>query len=181
MNREPFGEVLRRWRGDRSVRDVAALAKIGKSYVSVLERGRHHPSPEVAAALDRALGAGGELITAADARPGASPMERADALQRGVHAALAAGPMTDATLDEWDYAVARHGRATRHRPEADLLGDLIDDFQDLRILLVRRHPPHARRRLHVVAARMSGLMALPCSSWATTGHRAYRPGRSGGG
>lgn len=68
--------------------------------------------------------------------------------------------MTDATIDEWEYTVARHGRATRYRPEADLLGDLLDDFQDLRILLARRHPPPHRRRLHVVAARMSGLMAL---------------------
>ncbi|MGW6603116.1 helix-turn-helix domain-containing protein [Streptomyces sp. NPDC055036] len=160
MSGETFGEALRRWRGDRSLRDVAALAKIGKTYVGDLERDRHQPGPEVAAALDQALGAGGELIAAADARPGASPLERADALQRGVHEALASGPMTDATLDEWDYTVARHGRATRYRAEADLLNDLLDNFQDLRILLARRYPPHARKRLHVAAARMSGLMAL---------------------
>ncbi|MGW2769173.1 helix-turn-helix domain-containing protein [Streptomyces sp. NPDC001275] len=161
MRGESFGEALRRWRGDRSLRDVAALAKIGKTYVSDLERGRHQPSPEVAAALDQALGADGELIAAADVRPDSSPLERADALQRGVHEALAdAGPMADATLDEWDYTVARHGRATRYRPETELLVDLLDDFQDLRILLARRHPPHARKRLHMVAARMAGLMAL---------------------
>ncbi|MFF5304784.1 helix-turn-helix domain-containing protein [Streptomyces sp. NPDC013161] len=160
MSGETFGEALRRWRGDHTVREVAALAKIGKTYVSDLERDRHQPGPVVAAALDQALGAGGELMAAADVRPGASPLERADALQVGVHEALASGPMTDATLDEWDYTVARHGRATRYRAEADLLNDLLANFQDLRILLARRHPPEARKRLHVAAARMSGLMAL---------------------
>ncbi|MET7816104.1 helix-turn-helix domain-containing protein [Streptomyces sp. NPDC005395] len=180
MDGETFGGVLRRLRGSRSVRDVALLASCGKSYVNDLEHDRKQPSPEIAAALDQALDAGGELIAAAGARPGSSQLERVDALQRSLHETLATGPMTDATLDEWDYTVARHGRATRYRPEAELLSDLVDDFQDLRVLLARRLTTRERSRLRVVAAQMSGLMALTmlklgdarAKSWWRTGHAA---------
>ncbi|MGW3308291.1 helix-turn-helix domain-containing protein [Streptomyces sp. NPDC001073] len=160
MSAEPFGHVLKRWRGDLSLRDAAALANIGKSYLSKLERGDAHPSPDVTISLDRALGAGGELIAAAEARPGASPLDRADALQRGMHTALAAGPMTAATVEDWEFTAHRHGRATRVRPEAQLLVDLLDDFQDLRTLIAQRHTPNVRTRLLVVVAQMSGLLAL---------------------
>ncbi|WP_239338416.1 helix-turn-helix domain-containing protein [Frankia sp. CiP3] len=59
---ETFGQALRRLRGDLSVRELARRANCGKSYVSDLEHGRRNPSPGVAAALDTALGASGELI-----------------------------------------------------------------------------------------------------------------------
>src|SRR4051794_6385272 len=96
---ETFGQALRRLRGSRSVRDVARLAQCGKTYVSDLETGRRQPTPQIAAALDQALGAGGELLTLATVRPGMSSIERAAALQRGLTDTLAAGPMTDANLD----------------------------------------------------------------------------------
>ncbi|MEU1800920.1 helix-turn-helix transcriptional regulator [Streptomyces sp. NPDC019937] len=157
---ETFGQALRRLRGSRSVRDVAQLANCGKTHVSDLERGKRSPTPEIAEALDSALDAGGELIALASVRPGASPIEQAATLQRGVHEALAAGPMTDATLEEWTYTIARHGRATRYRPEAEHLPDLISDFSDLRLLLSHRHAAPARRALTIATAQMAGLMAL---------------------
>ncbi|MFD8914086.1 helix-turn-helix domain-containing protein [Streptomyces sp. NPDC059575] len=177
---ETFGQALRRHRGPRSLRDVAQLAACGKSLVSYLERGERRPTPEIAAALDRALGANGELIALARAGTADSVLERADALQQGLAESLAAGPMADAAISEWEFTVARHGRATRYRPEADLLPELISDFQDLRMILAHRHGPRTRRRLTVAAARLSGLMALTllklgdnrARSWWRTGRAA---------
>ncbi|MER7507106.1 helix-turn-helix transcriptional regulator [Streptomyces lavendulae] len=157
---ESFGDALRRLRGSRSVRDVARLAACGKTHVSDLETGKRQPTATIAAALDQALGAGGELIALADARPGSSPLDQADALQQGLHEALAAGPMTAASLEDWEYTVARHGRATRYRPEGDLLPELLADFSDLRLLLARPQAARTKKQLTIAAAQMSGLMAL---------------------
>ncbi|MFK0173445.1 helix-turn-helix transcriptional regulator [Streptomyces sp. NPDC090306] len=157
---ESFGAALRRYRGTRSLRDVAALASVGKSYIADLEKERRHPTPETARALDDALGAGGELAALASVRPDASPLDKADALQAGLDELLAAGPLGDASLDEIEWTVERHGRATRYRPEAEHLGDLLADFHDVRLLLTHRQPAPARKRLLIAAARMSGLTAL---------------------
>ncbi|WP_219461760.1 helix-turn-helix domain-containing protein [Nonomuraea rhizosphaerae] len=62
MSTETFGEALRRLRGDLSIRELARLAKVGKSYISDLENGRRRPSSAIATALDRAIGAGSELV-----------------------------------------------------------------------------------------------------------------------
>jgi tetratricopeptide (TPR) repeat protein len=142
------------------VRDVAQLAACGKTHVSDLENGKRQPTRAIATALDRAVGARGELIALADARPDSSSLDQADALQRGLHQALAAGPLTDASLDEWEYTVGRHGRATRYRPEAELLAELLADFTDLRLVLTHRQSAVARKRLTIAVAQMSGLMAL---------------------
>ncbi|MFJ3883019.1 helix-turn-helix domain-containing protein [Streptomyces sp. NPDC090077] len=176
---EAFGEALRRLRGSRSVRDVAQLAACGKTYVSDLETGRRQPTAAIAAALDHALGAGGELIALADVRPGASPLDQADALQQGLHQALAAGPLTDASLDEWEYTVSRHGRATRYRPEGELLPELLADFTDLRLVLTHRQSTAARKRLTIAVAQMSGLMALTLLKLGNQRSRAWwRTGRA---
>ncbi|MGW2209896.1 helix-turn-helix domain-containing protein [Streptomyces sp. NPDC001781] len=177
---ETFAQALRRHRGTRSLRDVAQLAACAKSLVSYLEHGQRRPTAEIAAALDHALHAGGELIALAeaDARPGV--LEQVDALQQGLTESFAAGPMTDAGLAEWEHTVARHGRATRYRPEADLLPELLGDFADLRLVLAHRHAPAAHRRLTVAAAQMAGLMALTllklgdsrARSWWRTGRTA---------
>ncbi|WP_338699224.1 helix-turn-helix transcriptional regulator [Streptomyces sp. Q6] len=157
---ESFAEALRRWRGERSLRDVADLASCSKSLISYLEKGIRQPTAQIARALDDALRAGGELSALAGVRTGQSPIEQADALQAGLHEVLAAGPLGDSSLDEIDWTIARHGRATRYRPEAVHFPELLADFQDLRVLLTHRHPPAVRRRLLVGAARMSGLTAL---------------------
>jgi tetratricopeptide (TPR) repeat protein len=157
---ESFGQALRRLRGSRSLRDVAALAACGKSHIADLESERRFPSREIAAALDQALGARGELIALADIRPDADPLEQADALQRGLHETLTAGPLSDYSLDEVEYTVARHGRATRYRAEAELLPELLADFSDLRLMLSGRQSQPVRKRLTIAVARMSGLMAL---------------------
>ncbi|MDH6545204.1 helix-turn-helix transcriptional regulator [Streptomyces sp. SPB4] len=176
---ESFGEALRRLRGSRSVRDVARLAACGKTYVSDLETGKRQPTHTIAAALDQALGARGELTALADIRPGASPLDKADALQHGIHQALAAGPLTDASLEEWEYTVGRHGRATRYRPEGELLPELLADFTDLRLILTHRQSPPVRKRLTIAVAQMSGLMALTLLKLGDARARAWwRTGRA---
>lgn len=176
---ETFGEALRRSRGSRSVRDVARLANCGKSYVSDLENGNRVPSHDMAAALDAALGADGELLALADMRPGLDPLSQADVLQRGLHEDLAAGPLTGTSLDEIDYTVARHGRATRHRPEGQLLPDLLADFSDLRLMLTGRQSAPVRKRLLLATARMAGLMALTLLKMRDDRARAWwRTGRA---
>lgn len=80
---ESFGQALRRLRGTRSLRNVAHLANCGKSYVADLEQDKKAPSPAIAAALDDALDAGGELRALAATPPGASLSAQAAALQAG--------------------------------------------------------------------------------------------------
>lgn len=160
MSEETFGQALRRLRGSRSLRDVALLASCGKSYVADLENGRRRPTVAIAAALDSALDAGGELVARAAMRADMPVLEQAAALNRGLADTLAAGPMTDAGIDEWQYTVARHGRATRFRPERELLPELLGDFADLQRILGHRHPAPTRRKLTLAVAHMSGLMAL---------------------
>jgi transcriptional regulator with XRE-family HTH domain len=155
-----FSSALRRLRGSRSIRDVARLAAISKTQVSDLESGRRLPTAAMAAALDRTLGADGELIALAEARTDRPLREQVAELQRGIADAVAAGPMTTTGLDEWEWVIGQHGRATRWRPEADLLQDLVGDFADLQRLLGHRHQPHVRQRLTRYVAQMSGLMAL---------------------
>ncbi|MEW2164437.1 helix-turn-helix transcriptional regulator [Streptomyces sp. NPDC007084] len=157
---ETFGDALRRWRGKRSLRNVATLAQMSKTYIAYLEQGLRQAPPETARALDHALGAGGELIALAAAQTGRGALAQADALQAGLHDVLAAGPLADSSLDEIEWTVDRHGRATRYRPEGEHFPELLADFQDLRVLLTHRQPAPARRRLLVAAARMSGLTAL---------------------
>jgi transcriptional regulator with XRE-family HTH domain len=179
MHHESFGEALRRLRGSRSVRDVAQLANCGKTHVSDLELGKRRPTADIAAALDRALDADGELAALAQARPGASVLDQVDSLQRGLTEALAAGPMTDSGLDDWVFTVARHGRATRYRPEGELLPELVSDFQDLRLLLNHRHPAPIRKSLTIAAARLAGLMALTLLKLGDDRSRAWwRTGRA---
>ncbi|MGW3439332.1 helix-turn-helix domain-containing protein [Streptomyces bacillaris] len=78
--RDLVGEVLRRERRSqgRTLKDVAAAARISTPYLSEVERGRKEASSEVLAAAAQALGltladllalAGGELVRLSAARP----------------------------------------------------------------------------------------------------------------
>ncbi|SDZ39860.1 Helix-turn-helix domain-containing protein [Micromonospora pattaloongensis] len=70
---ETFGEAVRRWRatrGDMSLRELARRAHVDPGHLSRVETGRRPPAPTIAAALDLALDAGGDLV--ARARPAGS-------------------------------------------------------------------------------------------------------------
>jgi transcriptional regulator with XRE-family HTH domain len=68
MGTETFGHALRRWRtaAGFSLRVLEAKAHYARSYLSDLENGARAPHAELAARLDEALGAGGELMRLAD-------------------------------------------------------------------------------------------------------------------
>ncbi|MYZ37905.1 MULTISPECIES: hypothetical protein [unclassified Streptomyces] len=97
-----------------------------------------------------------------------------------LHEAVTARPLTDVVLEEVEWAVARHGRATRYRPENALLPDLVRSVSDLRLMLAGRQAERVRRRLTAAVARMSGLLGLTflklgddrAKSWWRTGHAA---------
>lgn len=179
---DTFGDALHQLRTEHglSLRELGAAAHLSKTYVENLEKGRRQPTPETAAVLDRALHGNGLLVQLVESPPGTAMVEQAAALQKGLSDTLAAGPMTDATLDEWEWTVARHGRATRYRPEADLLAELLPDIAGLQRTLNQRHAPQVRRRLATATAQLSGLVALTllklgddrARDWWRTGRQA---------
>lgn len=174
-----FSDALRRLCGHRSIRDVAHMANCSKTQVGDLLSGRRAPTAAMAAALDQALAAGGELVALAALRQDRPILEQAAALHRGVADVLATGPMSSTSLDEWDWTIGRHGRATRWRPEAALLPELMGDFADLQRLLGGRHPAPVRQRLTRYVAQMSGLMALTLLKLGDPGARDWwRTGRA---
>ncbi|WP_459805744.1 helix-turn-helix domain-containing protein [Herbidospora sp. RD11066] len=61
---ETFGAELQRLRGNLSLRKLAYLTNVSKTHISDLETGKRSPSEQVAVALDKALSADGELVTA---------------------------------------------------------------------------------------------------------------------
>lgn len=178
MSDEPFVEALRRLMGTTSGRALALRANLSKTVVSDILTGRRAPTLQVAQALDRATDSGGELTHLLQHPPGTPAVRIAAALQRDLAASLSAGPMTDAGLEEWDYQIARHGRATRYRADAELLPELVADMTDLQQVLAHRHAPAIRRRLLAAAAGLSGLLALTLLKLDDAGARDWwRTGR----
>lgn len=157
---EEFGTLLRQLRGQRSIRDVSLLAAVSKSQISEFERGQRVPTESAAAALDRALDAGGRLIAKASRQRTAPVEDHAAELRAGVVETLAGNGMTDAGAEDWQYTVRRHAAATRWRPEAVHLPELLADLADLYPLTRRAHTPRVRRQLLTCLAELSGLVAL---------------------
>ncbi|MEV0269924.1 helix-turn-helix transcriptional regulator [Hamadaea sp. NPDC050747] len=100
MIREPFGQALRRIRGakGRSLRQLAKAAPVDVALLSRIENGRQSASESVARAVDRALGADGELIN----------IQRLEAAQRP-RKAVASDPMRRRTLMTGAVATAFAG------------------------------------------------------------------------
>lgn len=63
---ESFAVQLRKLRGNMTLRELGSRANYSKSFISDLEHGRRSPTLPVARGLDRALGAGGELVSSAE-------------------------------------------------------------------------------------------------------------------
>jgi transcriptional regulator with XRE-family HTH domain len=72
---ETVGQALRRWRRARgfSLRKLGTLTSYSYAYICEIETGRKPPLPEVIAACDRYLGAGGQLIAIAARSQTAGP------------------------------------------------------------------------------------------------------------
>jgi DNA-binding XRE family transcriptional regulator len=104
-----------------------------------------------------ALLAGPDFGHAGGVPPG---WQRIELLRQGLSGVLSEGALSEASLDEWEQAVARYGRATRDRPATLLITDLAADLAELREVIGRCRSASSLRRLARISAQMSGLMCL---------------------
>lgn len=144
------------------------------------EKGRHFPR-DWATAYAAAFGFDELDLFPAQPERDEQPDLGHDVLRRELDEALAAGAMSEATLDDWELTVLRHGAAARDRPAGSLIHDLAADLEDLRTAVDRRRSASALRRLTRVTAHMAGLMCLTLIKlddrtafrrWARTGRIA---------
>lgn len=89
--------------------------------------------------------------------PGMAQVER---LRRSVNDLVSSTSTPDASLDDWERTVLRHGRATRDRPANRMLADLAADVAEVYRLIELRQSATSMRRLVRVAAQLAGLMSL---------------------
>ncbi|MGH8604321.1 MAG: helix-turn-helix transcriptional regulator, partial [Gammaproteobacteria bacterium] len=81
-------------------------------------------------------------------------------LRHGLHDVFTDGDTTNATIDDWELIVLRHGAATKDRPAVLLLNDLAADIGELKRTMVQCRSLSGLRRLTRAAAHLSGLMCL---------------------
>ncbi|MEV8479373.1 helix-turn-helix transcriptional regulator [Streptomyces sp. NPDC051173] len=96
-SKQDFAAELRRLRGEMALRELARRACCSKSLICDLEHRRRPPKPQIARALDNALGAGGKLVLLAEAQRQRSSEETATAPRSAV----------DDLLREWDDVLRR--------------------------------------------------------------------------
>lgn len=72
---QTFGQVLRLLRADqrKSLAELSADSNVSRSYLGNLEHDRSMPGPEIAAAIDAALGADGRLVELVTSKPRTRP------------------------------------------------------------------------------------------------------------
>ena len=97
--------------------------------------------------------------------------------------AVGEDPALNASFDDWERTVFRHGRDTRNRPATALLADLSLDVAELKHTIAQYAPGSAPRPLVRVAAQISGLVCLTLIKldqtptflrWARTARHAAR-------
>ncbi|MBZ3908453.1 MULTISPECIES: tetratricopeptide repeat protein [Streptomyces] len=121
------------------------------------ERG---PRPDTARVVEYLFGIPvGQVFAQSDEGPAEEP-DQAEAVRRRLEGTLTSGHINEAGLASWEETVAWHGRATRFRPEGDLLRDLRRDLDALSRALDQRQSLGAMRRLTRFSAQMAGLMCL---------------------
>lgn len=76
MNKENLGEYLKTLRGERSTRQIENVTNVSKSYISLIEKGSRHPSPEVLKKLSSCYGVTYEHLL--EVAGYLNPKERAD-------------------------------------------------------------------------------------------------------
>lgn len=116
-------------------------------------------NPSDSGGVPAAHSSGTDIVV--DPRPVASPdCRQAEQIRRSLDDVLSEGAMAEASLDEWELTVTRHGRASRDRAASELLDDLCADLIELQQAVRRHRSASALRRLSRVAAQMSGLICL---------------------
>lgn len=137
--------------------------------------------PETAAAIDRALDAGGKIIEAAamDAKFGDAAAEAART-RRALDEALARGMMTEGVLDSWEAAVDDITHRAWGIAAPVLVRDLTGMLRDLKLAIARHRSASALPRLVRAVAITSSVMTLAMvragdqswQGWAATARAA---------
>lgn len=83
-----------------------------------------------------------------------------DQVRRGLHDLMTEQTTSSASLDDWELLVVHYGAATKDRPAALLLNDLVIDVAELNRTMAQSRSLSVLRRLTPVAANLSGLMCL---------------------
>jgi hypothetical protein len=163
-----FAGVVRHWMAERgmSLRGLAAAAHYDPGLLSKVLNGRRPYSPYLAARLDRALGAGGEIENAALDPPPAPSGRRAphrkqskaiEALQVAM-----AGDTDDLDIaeDGLSELVHHYAHAVATVPSAAVYDELLSARSFAGTLLGRARPPLGRPDLIVATGWLSSLLAI---------------------
>jgi tetratricopeptide (TPR) repeat protein len=108
-----------------------------------------------------------ELLAAALTSIGAALAAPALAAVREAHRnmknTLDAATTSISMLNSWEETIEEYGVAFRYVPPTRLLSDVAADLVGVRQLASRRQPPDIRRRIHHIAAQLTGVGALALS------------------
>jgi hypothetical protein len=102
----------------------------------------------------------------------AGPIETMEAVRREANQLLGTGSVNELHLDDWDDAIATHGRATRYAPVEQFLATLVADFAEIQDQMRHRQPTRVQVRLCRMAAQLAGLISLTLTKLGY--HRAAR-------
>lgn len=162
-----FGIELTRLMAEREVgvRQLARAVYCNPGHISNLRSGKARPSPELAAGLDRHLGAGGTLETAAQ-QPGrwrrhtgtrGKPSRAVEALQVAMSGGDDGG--FDAAEDGLAELVRHYAYAVAIAPSAAVYDELLS-ARSFAGTLLHRGAPRRRPELAVTTGWLSSLLAI---------------------
>nr|WP_130513181.1 helix-turn-helix transcriptional regulator [Krasilnikovia cinnamomea] len=151
--------MLRRLRTARgmSVRELAAMAHVGKSHVHDLETGRRGPTMRVARSLDQVLGAAGRLTAAMAAE--SEPTDAAEVEAVELARRVSASDLGSETLDRLEQAADELAMAYAATPPDQLLVRVHRHLGYVASLLDARKTLEQHRRLLVVGGWLALLRA----------------------
>jgi transcriptional regulator with XRE-family HTH domain len=173
MEADTFSARLRQLRGDLSVRELARRANCGKSTISDLESERRSPTPRMAAALDRALGADGTLAVLAhpaahDPLPDEELFDvwRRDFLKTALAAGTAVGLPADTGASSRELISAHialraaHGRLDNLRGARAVYAQAADHHQQILAWHATVRSAGDRQRIAALAADTGGFVGF---------------------
>ncbi|MEV6598038.1 helix-turn-helix transcriptional regulator [Actinoplanes sp. NPDC051346] len=154
-----FARELRRLRAERglSLRDLAAAAHYGKSYLHELETGRKPPTVAIASRLDDALRANGVLVAALATAATDDSDAETEALELARR--VTASDVSTETLDRLERAVDVLAMAYATTPPAELVPRVRRHLDYASRLVDARKTLNQHRRLLVVGGWLALLRA----------------------
>jgi hypothetical protein len=170
----PDWRLLRRW--DTSTGKQSATAEVGHADIT-------NAQPGLDAARCLAQGSYGPQVAPSLMSSGGHDLFQVELVRRHLHGAISGDAASQASLDDWEETVRRHGEATRYQPAPVTLTDLSSDLIDLHDALRRCRSTSSMRQLARITAQMAGLMCLTMvklgartafRSWARTARIAAR-------